>query len=300
MKKLLLFIFMVGQICYAQQVDVLSVEPIETTNDGGFYYPVFSSTNQYLLATDAGYKGLKLIRFSDNSIQTITNEQGAGYGVRVSADGSSVLFKKTEMIKGLKYNSLHSHILKNNKQKQLISRTRDQFTASFSGDKPFYVKGTKLNRKTVSTSLLMPIVQIEDRKMVLYNGKIRTVLTPNGEDASYIWPSISPDDKKIVYTVSGKGTFVCDINGKNLQSIGKLSAPKWLNNNLLVGMDDKDDGDQVVSSVIVVASADGKMRQILTADKDLKAMYPAASPDGKKIAFCTDKGQLFLINIDIK
>lgn len=300
MKKLLLFIFMVGQICYAQQVDVLSVEPIETTNDGGFYYPVFSPTNQYLLATDAGYKGLKLIRFSDNSIQTITNEQGAGYGVRVSADGSSVLFKKTEMIKGLKYNSLYSYAFKNDQQKQVISRTRDQFTASFSGDKPFYVKGTKLNRKTVPTKLLVPVVQIEDRKMIVYNGKIRTLLTPNGEDASYIWPSISPDLKKIVYVVAGKGAFVCDINGGNVQPVGKLSAPKWLNNNLLVGMDDKDDGDQVVSSVIVVASADGKMRQVLTADKDLKAMYPAASPDGKRIAFCTDKGQLFLINIDIK
>ena len=300
MKKLLLFIFMVGQICYAQQVDVLSVESIESTTDGGFYYPVFSPANQYLLATDAGYKGLKLIRFSDNSIQTITNEQGAGYGVRISADGNSVLFKKTEMIKGLKYNSLHSYAFKNNQQKQLILRTRDQFTASFSGDKPFYVKGTKLNRKTVPTKLLVPVVQIEDRKMVLYNGKIRTVLTPNGEDASYIWPSISPDFRKIAYTVAGKGTFVCDIDGGNVQSIGKLSAPKWLNNDLLVGMDDKDNGDQVVSSVIVVASIDGKMRQALTTDKVLKAMYPAASSDGKKIAFCTDKGQLFLINIDIK
>lgn len=300
MKKLLLLLFMVGQLCHAQQVEILSIKPIEKTNDGGFYYPVFSPENQFIVTTDASYNGLKLIRLTDNSIQNITTDQGAGYGVRINNDGSTIIFRKTEIIKGLKYNSLHSITLKNNKQKKLISRTREQFTVSFAETSPIFVKGAKLNKKTVSATLITPIIQIEDRKMVLYSGKTRIILTPNGEDVSYIWPSVSPDAKTIVYTVSGKGTFVCDIKGQNVRSLGKLSAPKWINNNLIVGMDDKDNGDQVTSSVVVIASADGKMRQTLTSDKEFKAMYPVASADGKKIAFCTDKGQLYLININIK
>lgn len=300
MKKLLLLLFLVGQLCYAQQVEILSINPIEQTSDGGFYYPVFSPENQFLVATDASYNGLKLIRLTDNSIQTITTDQGAGYGARINVDGSAIVFRKTEIIKGLKYNSLHSITLKNNKQKKLISRTREQFTATFSATTPVFVKGAKLNKKTISATLIAPIIQIEDRKMVVYSGKTRTTLTPNGENASYIWPSLSPDNKRIVYSVAGKGTFVCDITGKNVQPIGKLSAPKWLNNQLLVGMDDKDNGDQTVSSVVIVASADGKNRQALTNANDFNAMYPVASADGKKIAFCTDKGRLYLININIK
>ena len=131
MKKLLLLLFMVGQLCHAQQVEILSIKPIEKTNDGGFYYPVFSPENQFIVTTDASYNGLKLIRLTDNSIQNITTDQGAGYGVRINNDGSTIIFRKTEIIKGLKYNSLHSITLKNNKQKKLISRTREQFTVSF-------------------------------------------------------------------------------------------------------------------------------------------------------------------------
>ncbi len=300
MKKILLLFALMWQIVYAQQIDVLSVRVIEKTSNGGYYHPVFSPSNQFLLATDAGYKGLKMISFSDNEIKTITEEPGAGYGVRISNDGNTIVYKKNELIKNLKYSSLIVHTLKTGSEKQLVSRTRDQLTPAISDSKPFYVKGSKLNRKSISTDELIPVIQTEDRKLALYNGENRKVLTPNGANESYFWSSISPDFEKIVYTVAGKGTFVCDINGTNVKSLGKLSAPKWLNNNWLIGMDDKDNGQELISSVIVAVTADGKNRQALTVQEEVKAMYPSASPDAKQIAFCTDNGQLFLINIDIK
>lgn len=298
-KSLLIFIF-IGQIVYAQHVDVLSIKLIEKTSSGGYYHPVFSPTNQYLLTTDISYKGLKMISFSDNEVKNITDENGAGYGVRISKDGNTLLYTKNELVKNLKYSSLIEHSIKENAVKQLVSPTREQITPAFSANKSFFVKGSKLNQKTIAISDLTPVIQTEDRKLVLYTGNTRKVLTPNGMNESYFWSSISPDKQKIVYTVAGKGTFVCNINGSNVKSLGKLSAPKWLNNNWVIGMDDKDDGNVVTSSVIVAVSADAKVRQTLTQNNELIAMYPAPSADAKQIAFCTEKGQLFLININIK
>jgi len=125
------------------------------------------------------------------------------------------------------------------------------------------------------------------------------VLTPNGEDKSYFWASVSPDGKHIVYTTATEGTFVCGIDGKNPISLGKLNAPKWINNQWVVGMDDKDNHDFVISSVLVAATIDGKVRQTLTTPLIPIAMYPSASPDGKNIAFNTDNGKIYIMNINI-
>lgn len=300
MKKTLLIFMLFGQMVFAQQIDVLSIKIVDKTATGGYYHPVFSPTNQYLLATDVSYKGLKQISLTNGEIKIITDDPGAGYGVRISNDGSAIMYRKNELINNLKYGSLMVHSLKTGTKQQLVSRTREQMVTAFSANKPFYVKGTKLNRQSVAVSELIPITQTEDRKLVLYNKGVRKVLAPNGVNESYFWSSVSPDFTKIVYTVAGKGTFVCDMNGLNVKSLGKLSAPKWLNNNWVVGMDDKDNGEFITASSIVAVSANAKVRQALTQNVDMIALYPAASADAKQVAFCTEKGQLYLININIK
>jgi Tol biopolymer transport system component len=110
-----------------------------------------------------------------------------------------------------------------------------------------------------------------------------------------LWPSISPDGSKIVYYVAGS-VWVCDINGTNPQRIGKFHAPKWYNNNVVVGMNDQDNGEIVTSSKIVAAKADGTSGQNLTEDTSM-AMYPTVSLDGSRISYSTPAGELYIINI---
>lgn len=300
MKKTLLIFMLFGQMVFAQHIDVLSIKIVDKTASGGYYHPVFSPTHQYLLTTDVSYKGLKQISLLNGEIKNITDEPGAGYGVRISNDGSAIMYRKNELVNNLKYSSLMLHQLKAGTKQQLVSPTREQLVTAFSVNKPFYVKGTKLNRQSVALSELIPVTQTEDRKLVLYNKGIRKVLTPNGINESYFWSSVSPDFTRIVYTVAGKGTFVCDMNGLNVKSLGKLSAPKWLNNNWVVGMDDKDNGEFITASSIIAVSVNAKSRQVLTQGTEMIALYPAASADAKQIAFCTEKGQLYLMNINIK
>ena len=81
-----------------------------------------------------------------------------------------------------------------------------------------------------------PSVSIQDQKMLVSNGEKSYVLAPNGDDASYFWASVSPDGKHLVYVTARYGTFVCDINGNNVRSMGRMNAPKWLDNNHISGM----------------------------------------------------------------
>ena len=81
-----------------------------------------------------------------------------------------------------------------------------------------------------------PTVSIKNQKMLVADGETSYVLAPNGDDASYFWASVSPDGKHIVYVTAKYGTYVCDINGENVRFMGRMNAPKWLDNNHVSGM----------------------------------------------------------------
>ena len=114
-------------------------------------------------------------------------------------------------------------------------------------------------------------------------------------DAYFSLKKFSPDGQKVLYYVCGVGAFVCDLNGKNIKSLGTLRAPKWYDDNIVIGMNDQDNGEVVVSSAIVATTLDGT-QQTLT-DNSVIAQYPKPAPKAGKIAFTTPAGQAYIINV---
>jgi Tol biopolymer transport system component len=301
MKKLLILFALIGQFAFAQKIEVTSTQLLLGTEKGGYYHPTFSPKGSYLLTTTENYAGLKQHSLTTQEVKTVTSDAGAGYDVSISADENNILYKKTEMKNQLRYTSLQQYNVQENTRTQVVAATREKLTPAFAKDKVAYVKGNSLLRSESAVAAdILPFINIEDQKMVLYAGAKKTVLTPNGADASYFWASVSPDQKHIVYTVAKGGTFICNIDGSKVVSLGKLNAPKWLNNQWVVGMHDLDDGNVITSSSIVVKTIDGKVSQTLKTPQTPIAMYPAASADGKRIAFNTNEGEIYIINIQIK
>ncbi len=301
MKKLLLFFLVIAQIALAQQINVLSIEKIKATDTGGYFYPKISPDNQFILMTRGNYSGLYQYSPVSKSLKTLNEDPGAGYKVQISDDGNTVLYNKTELIRKLRHNSLISQTISNGEKKVLVAPTREQITGKMVNSNPVYVK----NRSLVKSNSVKPtdnlyLITIENQKMVLYKNGVRAELTPSGANASYIWPSISPDNKNIVYTVTGKGTYVCSVTGKNVTSLGKLNAPSWAGNKFVVGMDDRDDGEKLISSSLIITSIDGKLRKKLETPTGINAMYPSASKDGSRIAFNTDRGEVYLMQVEFK
>lgn len=302
MKKsivLLLFSFFLADVA-ARYLDVQSVKKQDIPVAGGCFYPKFGPGGAYLLLTTVNYSGLKKWDLNSGSLQVLTEEPGAGYAPRISEDGQELLFAKIELVNQLRHNSLHSLSMVSGEKRKLTEPGREAITPAFSGSRPLYVKAGKLERGAVKQAEVKSIVTIENRKMVLYTPAGRKLIDPLGGDASYIWPSISPDGTRLLFTVAGRGTYTCLLNGKSAVALGKLNAPTWLNNNWVVGMDDKDDGGRVVESSLWLVSVDGSKRQQLTNPLEHIAMYPAASPDGNRIAFNTDKGEVYILDCKLR
>lgn len=304
MKKIfLLLLLYLCQQTYSQEVNVVSVKQLPSTEVGKAYHPKFSPTGEYLLLTSDNYSGLKKYDLKNGKVSVITKAPNAGYNVQISADGNNIFYREQSLNKrNMRETALKKIDLTDHKESQVVSPTRSfQLHKAVDGN-ILYAKGNKLSSKRIygeKVKTTPNVVNIENRQLVLYHNGERTELSPNGKNHSYLWPSISPDGKKILYKVAGKGTFISNIDGSSPTRIANLNAPVWLGNKWIVGMNDKDNGERILSSTIEAVFIDGQKHKTLS-DPSTIAMYPAVSADYSSIVYNTDNGDIYLMQITIK
>ncbi len=300
--KLIFYFLILVLFSNAQKVEVLSIKKINDASEHKFFYPKVSPKSNYLLLSTFDYTGLTKYSIGSEELQVINNDAGAGYNASISNDESKVLYNAVKFKDRRRYNSLVEQDI-NKKDKRVLEQfTRNPIKSCLINSKPVYVMNGKMkkNKALKSANVKQLILNIENRNLVLYDNGIRKVINPNGNGKSYIWPSISPDKKHIVYTLVGRGTYVANIDGSNAQFLGELNAPKWLGNKYIIGMNDIDDGEVLLSSDIVVSSINGKVREVLPTPEGVKAMYPSSSVDGGTVAFNSEIGEVYLMKLKIK
>lgn len=261
----------------AQVLNVTSVEQLDVPA-GDVKVAGIAPDGSYILLTTGANQGLKQFNLADKTMVTLSEAPGAGYNATVSTDGKTVVYRENSYdANRLRQMTLKSHNLTSGQKQQLVNKTRSSRKLAVSGN----------------LVAARPTCSIEDRQLMITLGGTTTQLSPLGSDKSYIWPSISPNGQKVLFYVSGYGAYVCNLDGSNLQFLGyNLRAPKWYNNDVVIGMNDRDNGEVVISSEIVAASLSGQT-QVLTSGID--AMYPYACSG--KIVCSGLNGETYLINV---
>lgn len=259
----------------AQVLEVVSMQQLPIAAQADMKVAGVSPAGDYVLLTSGSNKGLQCYDMASQTLTTITEADGAGYNVQVGQDGKEVVYRETSFDRNnLRQNKIIRMNMSNQRQNVVARGQRDM--------------------KLMATSDNLTTVTIADRKIVLKHNGLSTTLAPNGMNESYLWPSVSPDGKKICYYVAGKGCFVANIDGSNPQFIARdCRAAKWYNNNTIVAMADEDDGHFTTASAIVAYSLNGQ-KQVLTSNKMI-AMYPYTAEN--MIVFSTLKGETYMLNV---
>lgn len=277
MKKTMLFVAacFLSIAASAQVLEVVSMQQLPITAQADMKVAGVSPAGDYVLFTNGSNKGLQCYDMASQTLTTITEADGAGYNVQLSQDGKEVVYRETSFDRNnLRQNKIIRMNMSNQRQNVVARSQRDM--------------------KLMATSDNLTTVVIADRKIVLKHNGLSTTLAPNGMNESYLWPSVSPDGKKICYYVAGKGCFVANIDGSNPQFIARdCRAAKWYNNNTIVAMADEDDGHFTTASAIVAYSLNGQ-KQVLTSNKMI-AMYPYTAEN--MIVFSTLKGETYMLNV---
>jgi WD40 repeat protein len=257
-----------------------------------------SPQGDYLLLTSATNQGLTKFDLTTGQSQQLTSALSAGHNVKISPDGQTIVYRESSFNdKHLRLSSLKSMNLGTGVVQELVKPTRDLQGYAVDATSAGIVNKGKFSKKAIGAAKAqnLPVLSInKGQLMITVGGKTRQ-LSPNGTKFSYLWPSLSPDGTKVLYYLAAHGTYVCELDGSNVRKVGQMRAPIWYDNNTIVGMMDKDDGEYIYASTIVAATLDGTA-QTLTDDATI-AMYPHAA-DGK-IVFSTPAGEAYVINVSL-
>lgn len=299
--KLIVLLLSFCFVLSAQNIRITSQYEIPLKNVKSAHYPTLNKDGDLLLYSAESYKGLYLYYFRSGEEKMISHDQNSGYYPIFSSDNSNVFFRKTTFEQGRRYDALESYNLKTEKQVQMIKPQRDLRAARSYHNGAIVQADNKLYKTTFGrTKAAIPVyVSAENLKIYVYVDGRRTEIQPlKGENINYIWISLSPDNSRILFTAAGKGTYICDLKGNVVASLGYLNAPVWFNDRFVVGMQDKDNGQNVTSSDVVMLTADGKLKKQISNPNHI-AMYPAASSKANRIVYSTLDGKLVVSELSV-
>ena len=276
---------------FAQLVEIQSVDKIDLPEGVSVNQATISPDGSFVVFSQNAKGGLHKMDLASKEINMIS-ANGNSFDLKIAADGTVVFRESRTAENKLRYTSLKA-VDARGVETTLVAPTRDLNGFAVNGTNVMTVDNNKVEAKSLNggAAVQMPVASIRYGQLCI-DGK---VISPNGQEgASYLWPSISPNGTKVCYYLVTKGCYVANIDGSNPVYIGQLRATKWLDDLTVVGMNDLDDGSVVTSSKLIAASIDGQVKQELTVDESL-AMFP--STNGKRIAYSTPMGDLFIINL---
>ncbi len=282
------------------QIKITSIEKIPVPSAEQWSAPIFSPNGKEIFFTNMDYNGIWQYSFSTKLLKVITIDKHSGYNFVLSEDGQKIAYRRTAVegdhitrvqeIVELDLQSL---------SKNVLDRGNSISTPIFKNNTVTTVEKVS-NQKNASATLnaLIQILGIEDTKIVLLENGMKKIFDPF-KNGSYIWPQLSPDRLNIVAVDMERGAFISDLTGLNIVRLRKCNAPQWSRSgNWIIGMDDRDDGNKIVSSDIIAVSKDGKNRIQLTNTIPTIEMFPAVSPIENKIAVSTAAGEILLLSYE--
>ena len=242
------------QVADLQPLEITGVRP-QLSNDG--------SRVAYLAESS-----LNVMELSSGKVWHVVYDVELSDEVVFSPDGDMVAYSVQVYDNHLRYNELYATDLVSTKRYALDKPSRRRNAYRFAGGELRIGKVETVRRVSLRPDTKKAahdyVLAIEEDDLVLYDGNRRRVLNPNGKN-TYLWASLSPDEKKIVYMAVNDEchTFVYDLNTEVTDLGHYIAAPCWLDNQTIIGQQDEDDGHQMTASRLVAIRADGTGFQIL-------------------------------------
>ncbi len=304
MKKSFLFImlFLVG-ITIAQEVTVVSINPITSLEQGEFYYPKGNIDDSKIIFSSESHKGLWLMDNNNGSIEKLNDYYSAGFEPMFT-ENDEIIHRKDNFNNNRRFISIYEYSTIEKRERVIKEELRDIAQIKVvNGSEINYSRNQELleiknNTKLAKTaSNSFPTVMIENSDLVLYRNGERIVLNPQG-DGNYLWANVSPDGSKLLFTFAGQGSFVTDLNGEVIGKFTDAHYPQWSNNGeWILYMKDYDDGEQVIESDLFVATFDGRNEYKITETSKVHEMYPVWSKSESAVYCNSTEGIIYKIEL---
>lgn len=301
----LILILVLSGFLVGQTITVSNIEPLTNITDKSYRVIAAFPGQDALLLTKEMYNGLYRYDLNTKTLQTINVERGAGYKPTFSPNGQDIYYRSYRMEGIKRYSSLKKQslpggeiqVIEQDKRTLTVPHKTISGSISYSADNQFNNLETN---EAGNQESINQFVGIENRKIILYSKQNKKILEPLGE-GKYIWPSLSPNQELLLFTLAGQGTFISDLEGNIISELGYANAPVWSEDGEWIAyMADYDDGHEIIDSEIWICSVNGQSKFQVTRTNDSHETYPIWGPGFKKLYFTSTDGNIFEATLKIE
>jgi Tol biopolymer transport system component len=295
--KLWMAIAMLMAVEAGAQPMVVSMQKLPLDQQQKWSAPRFAPDGKTIFYTNASNDGVWEYAVATKKVRQITSDRGSGYGFTLSADGKQIAYRRTSSPLNARKRSQDIVLLdRSTNASRTLGTGADMTPPVFRGNEVLFGReSVTIQTAPEPIADVVEVLGIENTKILLFRNGRNELFDPLG-DGSYVWPALSPDKKLLVAYDMSRGTIVSDLQGNVRTKLGRRDHPAWTRDGRwIVYMDDKDDGNNIVSSDLYCISPDGKQVVQLTDTKSVIEMYPQCSPTEDKIVFSTLDGAIQLL-----
>ncbi len=249
-------------------------EAIELNLPSGVAHPVLSPDGTKLLYSSDDHTGLNLLDMSTRKTSVIDTDAGAGYCPAFTPDSRAVIYRTARLEDGLTMRDVRQYSLADNATKTLsgFNRTTDR-ALSLTGAKDYALA--------------------DYRTITLVKNGVSKSISPIADAHSYLWASLSPDGKRLLFVEPFEGVFIADADGKNPVKIAdKGDFPAWVDDTTVTYIVSHDDGYVILDSSLMVYDLNDKTTEKLTDETILVGESTAAAG---YVIYSTLDGKLFML-----
>ncbi len=297
MRKKLLFAAVFALASYGSlwaQPRIAGAPQLLVKQEAHMMSPVWSPDGTKLAMTSDNYQGIWVVNADGSHLRKITADEGAGYKLAWGADNNTILGRTNIRENHRVFHEVKTYDVATGTEKLLVAKTRmlkglpcwadNQVSYQIDTERKLADAGIKavsgkagvaqnvnlLNRMIESPAS----VAQEVSGLKMFKGHI------------IFNPVLSPSGDKIVFQVSGKGLYVCNINGEQVKSLGQGSRASWMpDGKYVLATVVTDNGEVLTSGKLYAIDVNTAQSYHLPVDTNLIVQSPCVSVDGKKVAF---------------
>lgn len=275
---------------------------IPVSNSIGSNFKSHLTSQNIIITTGQSDLGLNVYEFSTNEFFQLNVLAGAGTRFFPDKNEENIIFQTYSLTNNRKYNSiLKMRLTKGSTPEVIEENKRNLKLLGVVENQIIYLEDDKIvstdmitNQKSKNTENLKLAFSDNELNLVILKNGNQNILNPLGK-GNYIWVSISPDKKQILFHKAEKGTFVCDLKGENIIELGNINNPKWVQgSDWVIGTEETDDGHKYLKSDIILFNAKDRTRINMTANTDHIALYPSISSKFDRLIFNDENGKLYI------
>lgn len=237
-------------------------------------HPILSPDGKQMLYTSDNHCGLMLLDMATMNITTIDEAPAAGFNPAFSADSRSVVYRTASVDDGLTVRDVRVYDIPS-----ATSRVKAPYSRSMDN--------------AVTHAGLTKYAVADYKHISLTDNGVTKTISPLKDAHSYLWASLSPDGKHLLFSEPFYGIYVADADGSNpVRLAAKGDYPSWVDNDTIVYVLSHDDGYVILDSSLMTMSISDARPTALT-DSDVK-VGEATAANGT-VAYSTLDGELYII-----